>query len=256
MKIKPSKKCLGRLFMAVAIPVTGGVSLADAAVIEGFVGASSTQVAPGVTVKLLDGKTGKVIAMDETNFFGKYKFEEVSPGFYNLTVDNITRELMVKGQDDKKRLDIDLSAKGGAMDYSKAGREPEVAGSSGKPARKEGGSGAGPSNPSLQAQIAGVWWGYSGSTERKIGLCADGSYMDYTESSYSGRAQDPGGTWGTASQRGGQGSWAIQGDTNSGVINVRYSNGNTTSLRYRQMGDPGCLDVNGNTLCRQSASCR
>lgn len=255
MKIKPSKKCLGRLFMAAAIPVAGGLPLAEAAVIEGFVGTSATQVAPGVTVKLLDGKTGKIVAMDETNFFGKYKFEGVSPGLYKLTVENVTRELMVKGQDDKKRLDIDLSAKGGAMDYSKAG-EPEAAGSPGKPARKEGGSGAGPNNPSLQAQIAGVWWGYSGSTERKIGLCADGSYMDYTESSYSGRAQDPGGVWGAASQRGGHGSWTIQGDTDSGVISVRYSNGETTALRYRQIGDPGCLNVNGNTLCRQSASCR
>ena len=120
----------------------------------------------------------------------------------------------------------------------------------------KGGGGAGRNNPSLQAQIAGIWWGYSGSTEREIGLCADGSYMDYTESGYSGRAQDPGGSWGSASQQSGQGSWTIQGDTNSGVINVRYNNGNTTQLRYRQIGDPGCLNINGNTLCRKSASCR
>ena len=255
MKIKPTKMSMGWLFMAVAFPVMG-VSLARAAVIEGFVGVSATQVAPGVTVKLLDGNTDQVIAIDETNFFGKYKFKGISPGYYKLKIDKVTRELMVKEQDDKKRMDIDLSAKEGAMDYSKAGREAEVAGSLGTPARGESGGGAGPNNPSLQAQIAGVWWGYSGSTERKIGLCADGSYMDYTESSYSGRAQDLGGSWGTASQRSGHGSWTIQGDTNSGVISVRYSNGNTTALRYRQIGDPGCLNVNGNTLCRQSASCR
>ena len=256
MKIKPTRKSLWRLFIVVAFPVMGGAHLAQAAVIEGFIGASATQVAPGVTVKLLVGKTGKVVDMDETNFFGKYKFEGVSPGYYKLKAGNVTRELIIKGQNDKKRMDIDLSAKDGAMDYSKSDRETEVPGSQKKSTRGEGGGGAGRNNPSLQAQIAGIWWGYSGSTEREIGLCADGSYMDYTESSYSGRAQDPGGSWGSASQQSGQGSWTIQGDTNSGVINVRYNNGNTTQLRYRQIGDPGCLNINGNTLCRKSASCR
>lgn len=242
--------------MAAALPVMLGVHFANAAVIEGFVGVNTTQAAQGTTVKLLDAKTGKVIGTDKTNFFGKYKFEGVRPGHYQLKAGKVTRKLLVNGQNDKKRMDIDLSAKGGDMDYSKTGREAGAAGNSRKPAHGEGGGRAGKNNTSLQAQIAGVWWGYSGSTERKIGLCADGSYMDYTESGYSGRAQDVGGAWGSASQRGGQGSWTIQGDTNSGVINVRYSNGNTTSLRYRQIGDPGCLDINGNTLCRKSANCR
>jgi hypothetical protein len=111
-------------------------------------------------------------------------------------------------------------------------------------------------NQNLARQIAGVWWGYAGSTERRIGLCPGGTYRDYTESSYSGGSySNQGVAWGSASQRGGQGNWTIQGDTQSGVISVRYNNGDTTSLNYHQINDPGCLDINGNTLCRTSATC-
>lgn len=113
---------------------------------------------------------------------------------------------------------------------------------------------AGPNDPDLQRQIAGTWWGYSGSTERKIGLCPDGSYVDYTESSYSGTPY--GSRWGAASQGGGSGSWTINGSTQSGTIYVNYSNGKTATIQYRQINDPGCLSFDGNTLCRQSATCQ
>ena len=119
---------------------------------------------------------------------------------------------------------------------------------------------AGPNDPQLQKQIAGTWWGYSGSTERKIGLCPDGSYLDYTESGYSGRMHDSGGyqtgAWGAASQSGGQGQWTINGSTQSGTIHVRYADGSTANVQYRQINDPGCLSFDGNTLCRNSANCQ
>jgi hypothetical protein len=104
-----------------------------------------------------------------------------------------------------------------------------------------------------------VWWGYAGSTERQIGLCPDGTYREFRESSYSGRSSDSLGNqtmaWGTASRGGGSGSWTISGDTQSGTIHVRYSSGDTVAIRYRQINDPGCLDFNGSTLCRKSAVC-
>ncbi len=112
----------------------------------------------------------------------------------------------------------------------------------------------------LADEIAGVWWGYSGSTERKIGLCPGGVYADFTESGYSGNSYNSMGdntmSWGTANQNSGQGRWSIQGDGQSGVIYVRYNDGSTASLRYRQINDPGCLKFNGNTLCRQSTTCQ
>ena len=91
---------------------------ARSAEITGFVGYSSMQVAPNMTVKLIKGDSGQVADIDETNFFGKYTFEGVSPGYYKLQAGDVVRELMIKGKDDEKRIDIDLSAKGGAMDYS------------------------------------------------------------------------------------------------------------------------------------------
>ena len=117
----------------------------------------------------------------------------------------------------------------------------------------------GPNDARLQQQIAGTWWGYAGSTERKLGLCADGRYRDYTESGYSGSSYDSGGNqtmaWGSASQRGGSGRWIINGNTQNGTISVNYAGGGSTQIRYRQVGEPGCLDFNGAKLCRSSASC-
>jgi len=106
----------------------------------------------------------------------------------------------------------------------------------------------------LARQIAGIWWGYSGSTERKIGLCPGGAYQDYTESSYSGSSSDSLGNqsmaWGAAGQSGGTGTWNIQGDYQQGLIYVRYNNGNQNTIRYQQCGETGCLLFNGNKLCR------
>jgi len=120
-------------------------------------------------------------------------------------------------------------------------------------------SGGGVDTATLQAQIAGTWWGYSGSTERKIGLCADGRYMDFTESAYSGHGYDSGGNetmgWGAASQGGNQGRWTIQGNYQQGIISVQTYNGGSFTLHYNQIGDPGCLNINGSRLCRSSASC-
>jgi len=117
--------------------------------------------------------------------------------------------------------------------------------------------GAGPgslNNSELAAEISGIWWGYSGSTERKIGLCPQGRYHDYTESSYSGSSKDslgnPSTAWGTANQKGSVGTWSIQGNYQEGIISVRQPDGNESSIRYKQCGEPGCLFFNGHKLCR------
>ena len=106
----------------------------------------------------------------------------------------------------------------------------------------------------LASQIAGIWWGYQGSTERKIGLCPGGAYQDYSESSYSGSSSDSLGNqtmaWGAAGQGGGAGTWSIQGDYQQGLILVRYNNGSQITIRYQQCGETGCLLFNGNKLCR------
>ena len=235
------------VFLAVVVLSAPNIRSAE---ITGFVGYSSMQVAPNMTVKLIKGDSGQVADIGETNFFGKYTFEGVSPGYYKLQVGDVARELMIKSNDEEKRIDIDLSAKGGAMDYG------GTAGETNQQSKAETDVTGTANNQDLANQIAGVWWGYAGSTEHRIGLCPGGMYRDYTESSYSGGAySNQGAAWGASSQQSGHGVWNIQGDTQSGVISVRYNSGETASLRYSQINDPGCLNINGNTLCRTSASC-
>lgn len=119
---------------------------------------------------------------------------------------------------------------------------------------------AGPNDPQLQQQIAGLWYSYEGTTERAVGLCADGTYLSNSESSYSGRSSDMLGNetlaWGAASQDSGQGRWTISGTAQSGSIHMRAGDGSTSNVTYQQIGDPGCLSFNGTTFCRKQASCR
>jgi hypothetical protein len=123
-----------------------------------------------------------------------------------------------------------------------------------------GAAASGPNNPELQAQIAGLWWGYAGSTERTFGLCRDGTYFTDRESSYSGTSSDAGGNqvmaWGAASQGSGQGRWTVSGTASSGEIHVQNSDGGSGNIAFQDINDPGCLSIDGNTMCKKSADCR
>jgi hypothetical protein len=223
--------------------------------IHGFVGKDSQTAAAGTSVLLIDGGSGQVMASDQTDFFGKFGFPGLQPGHYQLKVGEIVQDIVVAAEN--VRRDIDLSDPTGSMNYAAAGTkeltDQLTAAATGKPAP------AGPNDAELASQIAGTWWGYSGSTETKIGLCPDGSYADFSESGYSGTMSDAGGNqtgaWGATNQSGGQGVWSIQGTTESGTISVRYSNGQTATIQYQQCGESGCLLFDGRKLCRTSASC-
>ncbi len=186
----------------------------------------------------------------EGQWFVRWSLHEAWKGFvpYDMVFDPASKKLLRWGANEKE--------------YQKGQEEmktlAEAIGSGGgNPA--PGNIPTGPNDVNLQRQIAGTWWGYAGSTERMIGLCADGTYRDYSESSYSGRSFDQYGSqtmaWGTAGQRGGTGKWTINGNTQLGTIYVTYSNGQSTTLRYKQINNPGCLSFNGHTICRRSASC-
>jgi hypothetical protein len=223
--------------------------------VHGFVGKNSQTAAPGETVLLLDGGTGTALATDQTDFFGKFSFAGLQPGHYQIKVGEIVQDVVVTAEN--VRRDIDLSSPTGSMNYADAGlKELEqqlTAAATGKAAA------SGPNDEALAGQIAGTWWGYSGSTETKIGLCPDGTYADFSESGYSGRMFDSGGNqtgaWGSASQSGGRGVWTIQGTTESGTISVNYDGGGSATIQYQQCGEPGCLLFDGRKLCRSSAQC-
>ena len=219
--------------------------------IYGFVGKDSQTAASGTTVLLVNGSNGQALATDQADLLGKFDFPGLPPGHYQLKIGEIVQDIVVGAEN--VRRDIDLSNPTGSMNYAAAGTKQLTAAATGKAQP------AGPNDEELARQIAGTWWGYEGSTETKIGLCPDGSYADFRESGYSGSMHDAGGNqtgaWGTAGQSGGQGVWTIQGTTDSGTISVRYSNGNSTTIEYRQCGESGCLLFDGRKLCRTSAQC-
>ncbi len=223
--------------------------------IHGFVGKNSQTAAAGTTVLLINGSTGKALATDTTDFFGKFDFQGLEPDHYQLKVGEIVQDIVLTSEN--VRRDIDLSNPAGSMNYADVGmkelEEQAAAAASGKAAP------AGPNDEALAAEMAGTWWGYSGSTETKVGLCPDGSFSDFSESGYSGTMSDGGGNqtgaWGNASQSGGQGSWVIQGTNREGTISVRYNNGNTKNIKYYLANDDGCFKFNGSLVCRTSSQC-
>jgi len=223
--------------------------------IHGFVAKDPQTPAPNATVLLLDGNTGQALATDDADFFGKFKFPGLQPGYYQLKVGEIVQDVVLTNEN--VRRDIDLSNPTGTMDYAAADRkklaEQMAAAASGKAAP------AGPNDTTLAQQMAGTWWGYSGSTETKYGLCPGGTFTDFSESSYSGTMSDGGGNqtgaWGNAGQDAGQGSWVIQGNSQSGTISVRYNDGSTRDIEYHVDGNSGCYSFNGRRLCRTSTQC-
>ncbi|MDY6970716.1 MAG: carboxypeptidase-like regulatory domain-containing protein [Thermodesulfobacteriota bacterium] len=74
--------------------------------IYGFVGASLSEPAVSEVVVLLDGHSGTPIRSAETDWAGKYRFSDLSPGLYLIKVGRIAHRVMLN--DGAKRLDIKL----------------------------------------------------------------------------------------------------------------------------------------------------
>ncbi len=210
--------------------------------ISGFVGTDPSTPAVQVQVVLRDKATGKPLATDTTNLFGHYKFKNVAPGEYIVACGKVERPVVVV--DKKVRLDIDLGATDGVMDYSKNATADGGGGTAADP-----GSG----DPALMRQLAGDYYSYQGSTERKLTLCPDGRFFLNRESSYSHSGQDM--AWGAASQGGGSGRWSAQGQPAAGTLSFTYAGGGGDRFQYR-MVDRGCIEFNGTTYCsRGPADC-
>ncbi len=225
----------------------------------GYVGHSSMSAASNQTVMLLDGQSGETTAQTETDLMGKYAFSGLKPGSYRLKTGEVVMNVEVAGEN--VRVDIDLSSSDGQMDYASGGALPtaggeQAAGDKGAPAA----SGAAPAggaqaDANVAQQLAGAYWGYSGSTESKIGLCAGGRYYDYSESSYSGTLTDDlgnqTGAWGAAGQNESAGTWSAQGNAQQGTITVVEPNGEQWTMEYHAGKDAGCYFFGNRQLCRQ-----
>jgi hypothetical protein len=243
--------------------------------VTGFVGKSTSEAAPGVAVVLLHADTEEVIGTDQTNFFGKYTIKNVPPGVYVLRVEKLQRTLGVK--DKNVRLDIDMSAEAGIMDYAKTGvvminKENEEKAKTAAQGEAQGGAqgggqgGApaeppGPSDQNLMQSFAAEYYHYSGSTERKVMFCPNGTFHDSYESGYSGRGFDSGGNqtmaWGQASEGSGSGTYSIQGTPQSGTITFVYKSGKRVVWNYKAGREKGDFYMNGTLYARSGpARCK
>lgn len=256
--MRSSRLCIVSLIalaLSFAAPAAIGQGKTKAFKVSGFVGQSTSAAAPNVEVTLFDEDSGEVVGSDGTNFLGKYTIKGVRPGVYVLQVGKIQRRLAVKNKN--VRLDIDLSAESGMMDYVKTGMaEIEAKNKGGGP----GGS-PGPSDPQMTQAIAGEYYSYAGSTEKKLMFCPEGTFFDSSESSYSGTGADSLGNqtmaWGNASQNQGSGQWAIQGNAQSGTITLVYKSGKRVQVKYVAGPEKGCYKFDGTVFCYSGpARCR
>ena len=220
--------------------------------IHGFLGESSMVAAPNKAVTLFDADSNKALANTNSNLFGKYAFKKLPPGHYLVKVGERVMEVYLIDKD--VRLDIDLSAKDGTMNYA-AGAVPQAA----KPTENKG-TVTPPGQPGGDAGLAGQFSGkyYSftggstlsggGGSESQIAFCPDGSYFESYESGYYGSGQ-----WGQAGQSRASGKWSIQGTIESGTITITYANGKQETVEYQTTGERGCYKFGGRLYCYSGA---
>ncbi len=233
--------------------------------IEGFIGKSTQEAAPGELVTLVDANTGQALDQVSSNFFGKYSFSQLPPGMYQVRVGQIARDVLLR--DRSIRLDIDLSAPGGKMDYMKdamtelsktlaAESQPSSTGSEGSSGGATGpvirdASGWPPpyqrppgrstwedSSPEkLLYKFAGRWDSATSNRLHNIYLKPDGSYEDSYEAGFSGQFVDQGGFqtghWGATGNEQAGGRWTIQGTLRQGTITLIDQRGKRTDYRYQ-----------------------
>jgi len=86
----------------------------------------------------------------------------------------------------------------------------------------------------LTQHFAGEWAYFSSNTSTWICFCADGSYTEQYESSYSSDVNVSGGAdWMTASQDSDRGRWTVRGNKDSGTIIVKLANGKEIYYEYQ-----------------------
>jgi hypothetical protein len=232
--------------------------------IEGFIGKSTQKAASGELVALVNANTGQTLDQKSSNFFGKYSFSQLPPGKYQVRVGQITRDVLLRNKN--IRLDIDLSAPGGKMDYKKDGMtelsktlaaesQPSSTGSAGlggttgkitrdasgwpppyqRPTGKITNEDSSPGK--LLYKFAGRWDSATSNTLHNIYLKPDGSFEDSYEAGYSGQFANQGGfqtgNWGATGNEQAGGRWTIQGTLRQGTITLIHGNGKRTNYRYQ-----------------------
>ncbi|MEW6520051.1 MAG: carboxypeptidase-like regulatory domain-containing protein [Thermodesulfobacteriota bacterium] len=261
--------------VAACLPIVPPGSPETGYAITGFVGESSQIPAPNETVFLLDGQTEKPLASTGTNFFGKYTFSGLPPGLYILQVRHIKWGVLIKEQ--SERLDIDLSAPDGKMNYlanhqlkqatETAPLQPQP-GQATAVQREAGLTGAGGSsdNNLQQLLLSSAWCSfsfkggsqYSGTSTSRVRFFADGTYSlgSRSEGSYTGQTMDEygnrrpdGSFYGSQADSGADGRWEVV----RGQLFMAEGNGAMEPvdllIKYNANGSP-VLVGEGKEYCR------
>jgi hypothetical protein len=217
----------------------------------------SATAAQGVNVVLINKATGATVDSATTGWTGGYKFKDVPPGTYVLKLDKFSRDITVVKKN--VRSDFDLSQPDGAYSPGKMFMEGLSKSVAAAAAGESGGLApdVGPSDPDLMRAMAGEYYSYSGSTERSVTLCTNGTFFGSSESSYSGTSSDSlgnqTGAWGAANQKQSGGNWSVQGSLQGGTITLGYRGGKTEKVPYQTTGERGCFRFNGTPFCYRSA---
>lgn len=248
--------------LAAALFALAGLGLAaeKSYKVHGYIYATTSpgaSAAQGVDVLLINRETGKKVDSVTTGWTGGFKFSDVPPGNYVIKVQKFKQNVTVEKKN--VRINFDLSQPDGAYNagrmlmqgLSKSMQESAAGQGGGPPAD------VGPSDPNLTRAMAGEYYSYSGSTERYVTLCGNGTFFSSSESSYSGSSSDSlgnqTGAWGAANQKQSSGNWSVHGSLQSGTITLGYRGGKTEKVPYQTTGQRGCFRFNGTPFCYRSA---
>ncbi len=198
----------------------------------------TNQLRPGMTydevVEILGNPKSSQMTGDK--WVARWNLQEMWKGYipHDFVFDPKTQTLISWSQNEKAFETQQKQLKVVADALEETAKETET-----KNTNKSGG-GSTPkitNDPGLMQKFAAYYYSYtgggygsSGGTERKMTLCANGSYRSSSESSYSGS------DWGTVNQGGGDGSWKISGTMEKGTIVLTSNNGAQKYFKYESCG--------------------
>ena len=178
----------------------------------------------------------KSTSMDDGQWIARWNLQEMWKGYvpYDMIFDPQTQKLLSwsDNEADYEKSQEQLGEITKTLEQSAAA---SAAGSSGGSSGNA--SATGPNDQELMQQFAGTYYSFSavgggqtGGTETSVTLCPDGTYINSSESGYSGSG------WGTAGQGGGRGTWRIVGNMNEGTLTTVSPSGSATEYKFSRCG--------------------
>ncbi len=192
--------------------------------ITGFISSSPGSAAPGETVVLVEMASGRTVGSVQADAMGKYTFYPVKTGSYQVRVNRIRLPATVTAS--HVRLDVDLSAPDGRMNYASAALKQKDVAEPSRAAPGESASGAaadqgmtatagGVDGQLKQLLLSSAWCSFSYS--KSSGVTKSGRVRFFANGTYStkrrseGYSSGSGGTFASQGDSGSDGHWNVRG---------------------------------------------